>query len=78
MTRAMVLRRATDQPELAKLGVRVVRDRDYWSTMITQAAYYYGSDPEPGRVSRAWWGMIGLMCYGIDRAYRYLSAWNRS
>ena len=62
----------------AALAVRQVRDRDYWYCKAKEAEYYYGDNPQYGRVASAALGIVGLVCETINRCFRYLQAWNRS
>lgn len=61
----------------AALGVRVVRDRDYYYCKAKEAEYYYGDNPTPCKPAAIALGVIGLICEVVDRSYKYLSAWNR-
>lgn len=61
----------------AQLGVRVVRDRDYYYGKTKEAEYYYGDNPTYSKPAAAIIGLIGLMCEIVHGCYKYLSAWNR-
>lgn len=64
--------------DAAAMGVRTVRDRDYFHTKVREAEYYYGDNPTHGKPAQIALGIIGLVCEMTARCYRYLSAWNRS
>lgn len=61
----------------AALGVREVRDRDYWHCKAQEAEYYYGDNPHHGKAAEIALGVIGLVCVAVNGCFKYLQAWNR-
>lgn len=60
-----------------KLAVREVRERRYWQDKIEEARVLYGCEKPPRRLSRAFWGLVGLVVYKVDGLYKRLSEANR-
>lgn len=67
-----------EQMELVKSEWARKREADYWHTMIVKARFDHGDYWQCGGAGRVLWGVVGLVCYCVDRAYRYLSAINRA
>lgn len=61
----------------AALGVRVIRDRDYYYCKAKEAEYYYGDNRPPCKPAAVVLGIVGLICETVNGVYKYLSAWNR-
>ena len=73
----LAVRRTDTSKEFARMAIKEGRDRRYWQEKIDTAEAVYGRNPR-NIAYRTFWGIVELVCYGVNAAYCRLSAMNRS
>ena len=64
--------------ENARMGVKEPRDKAFWAKETNDMRQRYKRQKRPSRASEALLVIWALLWYGIDKAYRRLSAINKS
>jgi len=64
--------------ENARMGVKEPRDKAFWAKETNDMRQRYKRQKRSSKISQALLVIWALLWYGIDKAYRRLSAINRS